>query len=295
MSVIFVTMVYNDDEFLRIWLAYYERFVPRTNLHIVTHGPQPNVHEIARGCTIVEAPRDPRDAQMERQRFDFISKYCSAQTEHHDRVVFNDVDEMVVLDPSIGDNLAEYLSGIDASIRVVTPLGIEIIHRTDLENDFDFGRGVFAQRRFVRTSGWYCKPCIINTEMIWGPDGHGSSFPEFHHDENLFLVHLKWFDQTFHRARHRERVNMWFTDDSGTHVRIGGGSWQWDDKTYEIAANQFLGYSIDKHDRGWDFSDIRGRLHDSFGLYTKRPERYKVDWFVSTDLREVPERFVGVL
>ena len=292
MSTVFVTMVYNDDIFLDIWLRYYEKYTDRSNLHVITHGPQPSARELALGCTIVELDRDPRNPRLDQDRFAFINQYCSELTSRHNRVIYNDVDEIVVLDPACGTDLVGYIESLPADRQVVTPLGLEIVHRQDHENDYDYARQVFAQRKFVRVNGWYTKPCITNTDIIWGPDGHGSSHGKLHLDDNLYLFHLKWFDTAFHLNRHRERLKLRFKDDAGEDVIIGAGSWSWSEMTYRIVTNSFLRTSIDKHELGFDFSAHKDRIRASFVGNEKG--MYKIDWFVDGDLRVLPERFIGL-
>lgn len=293
MSTIFVTMVYNDDVFLDIWVRYYEQYMDRANLHVITHGPQPSAHELANGCKIIEIDRDPRNPRLDQDRFAYINKYCSALTKQHDRVIYNDVDEIVVLDPAFGADLVGYIESLPEAQQVVTPLGLEIVHRQGYENDYDYTRRMFAQRRFVRVNGWYTKPCITNTDIIWGPDGHGASHDQLHLDDNLFLFHLKWFDTEFHLNRHRERLKLRFKDDAGEEVIVGAGSWSWSEMTYRIVTNSFLRTSVDKQNLGFDFSAHRNRIRQSFRGNEKG--MYKIDWFVDGDLRILPERFVGLV
>ncbi|MCV2868327.1 hypothetical protein OEW28_06765 [Defluviimonas sp. WL0002] len=293
MSTVFVTMVYNDEVFLDIWSRYYAQYTDRKNLHVITHGPQPNAAKIAPGCTFLECPRDPRNPRLDQDRFAFINDYCAGLTKTHDRVIYNDVDEIVVLDPGVGSDLVGYIEAIAPDIGVITPLGLEIIHRPDIENDYDFTRPLFSQRKFVRVNGWYTKPCITNVPVVWGPDGHGSSHPHIHVDENLFVFHLKWFDKTYHVNRHKERLAYRFKDDNGEEVIIGAGSWSWSALTYKIVTNSLLRMSFDKNGKGFDFSAQRERVRNSFVENDRG--MHKIDWFVESDMRELPERFVGLI
>ena len=293
MTTIFVTMVYNDDVFLAIWVRHYSRYTDRANLHVITHGPQPNAMKVAPGCTFLECPRDPRNPRLDQDRFAFINEYCAGLTKTCDRGMYNDVDEIVVLDPAAGGDLVGYIEAVPKNIGVITPLGLEIIHRPDLENDFDFSRPVFTQRRYVRVNGWYTKPCITNVPIIWGPDGHGSSHPSIYLDDNLYLFHLKWFDRTFHLNRHKQRLDLRFQGDDGKEVIIGAGSWSWSAVTYKVITNSLLRMSVDRKGLGFNFQAHRDRLRNSFVGNSKG--MYKIDWFADGDLRELPERFVGVI
>lgn len=293
MSTIFCTMTYNDDVFLDIWVRHYSRYTDRTNLHVITHGPQPQAHVTAAGCTMVELDRDPRNPRLDQDRFAFINEYCAGMTKTHDRVIYNDVDEIIVLDPAHGDDLVGYIEALPASVGVITPLGLEIIHRPDLESDYDHSRGMFAQRKYVRVNGWYTKPCITNVPVVWGPDGHGSSHPALHLDDRLYVFHLKWFDERFHVRRHQDRLKFRFKDDEGKEVIIGAGSWGWSEQTYRLVTNSFLRCTVDKGRQGFDFTPHRSRINGSFVGNDRG--MYKIDWFVDGDLRILPERFVGMI
>lgn len=293
MSLAFVTMVYQDEFFLKLWIDYYLQFVERKDLHVICHGPQPYAEEIAEGCNIAVCDRDPTDGQMDRDRFAFVSSYCSALVGSNRRVIYNDVDEVIVLDPDHGDHLAEFLLGIDASIRVVSPLGLEIIHRTDLEGDYDYDRKMLSQRKYIRMSGHYTKPNITNKELRFGPDGHGCSHDRLCLDERLLTFHLKWFDALFHLRRFRDRLDMRAIRDDGTPINVGSGSWGWSETTYRLATNQFLAMPIVPPEQNFDFSDLKMKAIGSFR--DRGDGQHRIGWFKDNRLHVLPERFVGLV
>ena len=293
MNIAFVTMVYNEPVFLDIWVRYYARFVDRSQLIIVKHGEdQDYVDDIAKGCRIETCPRDARNPNLDRHRFDWMSAFCSEKLGEFDRVVFNDVDEVIVLDPNIGDSPVSYLAAIPPSVEVVTPFGLEVVHQVLLENDFDFGRGLFQQRRFVRASGLYSKPCITNTPIIWGPDGHGCSHDKLYLDENLYLFHLKWFDDAYQYERFQERINMRFKNHRGTWVAPGAGTWHWDEQAYRRAVNAMMAAGIDPHGEEFDWSRLRTHLRESF---RGGNGRYRLAGFTDKVIRRLPDRFIPLL
>lgn len=293
MATAFVTMVYNDQFFLDIWLRYYLKHTTPEHLYVVTHGPQPYAHDMARGCNVIEIERDPRNPQLDQDRLAYLSQFCSELTQRYDRVVMNDVDEIVVLDPDHGGGLVEYIEAIDPAQRVITPLGLELVHRRDLEGDYDYSRGMFAQRRFVRMNGWYTKPNIVNREIVWGPDGHGSSHDRIHLDRNLYTFHLKWFDQLFHINRHKDRLKLRFDDEDGNEVIVGAGSWSWSEQTYLIVSNTFLRHRLVEGADAFDYTALRQRVLDSFT--EGRAGMYKINWFVDGNLHLLPERFANTV
>lgn len=294
MSVAFVTMVYNDEFFLDIWLRYYRKHVPAGDLYIITHGPQPYAHEMGNGCNVIEIDRNPRNRRLDQDRFAHLSKFCSDLTASYNRVVWNDVDEIIVLDPKYGDNLVGYMDSIPREKEVITPFGLEIVHRADLESDYDYSRDMFAQRQFVRFNGWYTKPSVTGIPIIWGPDGHGSSHDKIHLDDRLYTFHLKWFDQGFHINRHLDRLKLRFNDEDGNEVIVGAGSWAWSESTYLIMSNTFLRMPILPSRDSFDFAAQRKHCENTFrgGGHNKL---YRISWAVDGTLHHLPERFIGMV
>lgn len=293
MSIAFVTMVYNDAFFLDIWLRHYLKYTAPENLYVITHGPQPYAHDMARGCNVIEIARDPRNPRLDQDRFAWLSAFCAELTASHDRVIWNDVDEIIVLDPAYGSDLTGYILSIPRQHQVITPLGLEIVHRVDLESDYDNARPMFAQRKFVRFNGWYTKPNTTSVPLIWGPDGHGASHDQIYLDDNLYTFHLKWFDQNFHINRHRDRLKLRFTDDDGKEVIVGAGSWSWSEATYLVVANSFLRMPILPPERSFDFSRQRQRVLSSFT--EGKTGMYRISWSVDGTLHHLPDRFVGLI
>lgn len=293
MATAFVTMVYDDAFFLDIWVKYYSRFTERRNLYVITHGPQDYAHDIAAGCNVVEMHRRPAYRAMDSDRFHMVGHFCSGLTYMFDTVVYNDVDELVVLDPDAGTDLVGHIEAVHPKIKVISPLGLEIIHRVDLESDFDPSRAMLAQRKFVRVNSWYCKPCITRVPLVWGPDGHGAAHDTYTLSDDLYLFHLKWFDQKFHTDRHQDRVNMRGRDADGSEVVFGSGSWGWSKFEYQRISNDYLNFTIEAKGEGFDFEAQKTRLRNSFRLGNDLG-MYKTDWFADGDLRVIPERFIGL-
>ena len=292
MTTAVVTMVYDDEFFLDIWVKYYEQFTERKNLFILTHGHQDYAARIAEGCNIIELNRRELYEGMDGDRFKCVNHFCGALSHMFDRVIYNDVDELIVLDPDKGDNPITHIESIDPKIEVITAFGLEIIHRIDLEDDYDPRRQILSQRQYVRASGWYSKPCITNRYTRWRPDGHGSDCPVQYIDDDLYLFHLKWFDRNIHVDRYLDRVAMRRVDEKGKEIIIGGGSWTVSQYHYLRNTNSMLRFTIDKNNNGWDFSHRRNTLRRTYRHGGK--DRYTSSFFVEGDLRIIPERFVGL-
>lgn len=292
MATAFVTMVYDDAFFLDIWVKYYSRFTDRRNLYVITHGPQDYAHDIAAGCNIIEMHRRAPYRAMDSDRFQMVNHFCSGLNFMFDWVVYNDVDELLVLDPDVGPDPVAYIEALDTRQQVISGLGVEVLHRVDLESDYDPSRPILSQRKFMRINAWYCKPCLTSIPLRWGPDGHGSEHGTYRLSDDLYLFHLKWFDQKFHTDRHQDRLDMRGTNDDGSDLVFGAGSWGWSKFEYQRISNDYLRFTIEEKGKGFDFSEERRRLKESF--VEGKTGFYSTDWFVGGDLRVLPERFIGL-
>jgi hypothetical protein len=273
-------------------VKYYSRFTDRRNLYVITHGRQDYAHDIAAGCNIIEVNRRAPYRAMDSDRFHLVNHFCSGLNYMVDWVIYNDVDELLVLDPDMGTDLVGYLEALDTRRQVVSALGVEIIHRVDLESDYDPSRDMLAQRRFVRLNAWYCKPCVTSIPLRWGPDGHGSEHGTYTLSDDLYLFHLKWFDQKFHMDRHQDRLNMRGKNADGSNLVFGSGSWGWSKFEYQRISNDYLRFTIESKGTGFDFTEERKRLRETF--VQGKTGFYSTNWFVDGDLRVLPERFVGL-
>lgn len=142
-----VTMVYNEAEYLPIWLKHYSRQVGIENCFIIDHGSNDGSTRDLAGCNVVKIPRSPYDPIKQTS---FNSQFCSSLLNWFDWVVYSDVDELVIVDPSVASNLVEYCSCSIPS--VVTAIGLNVVHRLEIEDVLDFTKLILGQRRYVFTS-----------------------------------------------------------------------------------------------------------------------------------------------
>ena len=115
-----------------------------------------------------------------------------------------DVDELIVLDPLVGDNPVKHIQQ-RTSEEVITPFAIEVVHRVDLEPALDASRPVLEQRIHGRANAVYCKPCIIRKPIRWSLGQHYSDYPHLNLSSELFLFHLRFFDRDTLLARQKLR------------------------------------------------------------------------------------------
>ncbi|WP_163847720.1 hypothetical protein [Pseudooceanicola aestuarii] len=199
MKSAFLTMVWKEEFFLRLWVQYYGGLVGRRNLYVISHGADARTAEIAKGCNLIVIPRDPPDAHFDDTRWALLSDVASGLVRIFDRVVVGDVDELMVnLAPD--QSLLDRLEAVQGSITA--PAGYELFPQDDALIDED---RPFLQQCFKGVlSGTYSKPCILTEPARISAGGHGSAtWPQI--DPMLALLHLRFLNTREQVTRRAQR------------------------------------------------------------------------------------------
>lgn len=159
--VAFVTMVRDEPIFLPLWIRHYARIAPPEHMFVVVDGLHYAVPPEASRVQLVRLPQVPVGPGWDGARWRMLTAFAHALLERFNVVVLNDVDELIVLDPRHGDDLAGALAEA-RHCGVISPFALEVIHRPDLELDpLLLDRPILQQRRHERINSSYAKPCII--------------------------------------------------------------------------------------------------------------------------------------
>ena len=284
-----VTMVRDDVFFLRAWLKHYGDTLGRQNCYVINHGFGAEVAALAAGCNIIGIPGDPHK-NFDIKRWGLLNNLVGGLRKYYRHVIVGDVDELVVVDPDKGITLREYLEEAPEK-RVLTPLGLEVIHRIDLEPDAVEDQ-IIGPRRFVRPAPHYSKPCIVSAPVKLSRGGHFSQYPKLHAPDDLYLFHLKFCDFTQYMGAmdRRNAVTRQMGDDiKGTAV---GRHWFTQTRGEDRAIfHDFAALTLEE---GFDLGHLRKRMYRSFsargetGFYEfNRPD--------TGTQYQLPERFIGVI
>jgi len=197
-----LTMVKDDYFFLEKWIAYYGGLFGRDALYIISHGGDPEIDRIAKGCSVIRIPGDI-DEGFDAKRWRMLTFYTNGLLNYYKFIVCGDVDELVVFDPKTGLNLAQFLQKRKASI--ITPIGLEVIHRLDSEPE-PIKDSILKVRHFCRYSSYFSKPCLVGKPVNFARGGHYAKDPELKLFRNLYLFHLKYADFDQYRGRLQNRA-----------------------------------------------------------------------------------------
>jgi hypothetical protein len=200
-------MVYNEAEYLPVWLRHHARQVGAAHCHVIDHGSTDGSTEGLRSVL-----RLPRSAHDDARRADFVSEYCAALLRWYDAVLFSDVDELVVLPCAAG--------GLDLSAlpEVTYAAGFNVLHVAE-EGPLDLARSIGTQRRWAWFASAMCKPVLIRRRVCWAPGFHSVDAPMAL--GGLTLFHLRYADRAIALRRlARTRVMPWANAAGGEHQRV---------------------------------------------------------------------------
>lgn len=201
-SVAVLTMVRDDEFFLRLWRAYYGGLFGARSLYVVSHGDTDMVRDLADGANVIAIPGD-HHPKFDARRWRLLNHLMQGLRIFHDVVIVGDVDELVVADPELG-SLSDCLSR-QRKGRVITPFGVEVMHRPDLDPS-PLGMPLLRHRSHVRAAPLYGKPCVVRGDVRLSRGGHYATAEQLIMPEGLYLLHLKHCDRGLY-ARTMNRRN----------------------------------------------------------------------------------------
>ncbi len=216
-------MAKDDGAFVDIWVRYYAALFGAVNCYVVDHQSTDTAAlDRARnlGVQVLRMPFDypafARDGirqngqpvQFDGYRFNFLAKLRVALRVFYDVVVFHDVDEVLVVHPDHGQDLATYMAAPTrwANHAVLGGIGVEVFHDPAGEAAFDPALGVLDQRRNAHFRLPECKPALFASNV--GSTPHATLGEGFAIDPDLWLLHLKFLDRDLLQARQQHRIGV---------------------------------------------------------------------------------------
>lgn len=189
-----VTMVRNDEFFLRKWVAYYGAELGRENLYVYLDGTDQPLPDWCPGVNVVARERVPGlVAAADRGRIDYLSSQAAELLKRYDMVIGTDVDEFLVVDPALETGLVDFLSSLPPRTSY-SGLGIDVGQHTVLESEIDASMPFLQQRRHAVLSTRYSKASVITKPVSWGSGFHRIRNGNFHIIKDMYLFHFGCVD-----------------------------------------------------------------------------------------------------
>ena len=214
-----ITMAYNEAVLLPVWARHYARQVGADHCYVVDHGSTDAI-VLPPGMNTLRLPRSPHDDE---RRARFMSTLSASLLTYYDWVLYTDVDELLLADPSAFRDLPSFCASVQET-GTVTAIGLDVQHVPDLEPALDAKRPIGEQRGWVRFTSAMCKPVLTRQTLTWAPGFHCSERPLAF--DRLYLFHLHWADLTLGLDRLRKTRHMaWAGDAFGHHQRLADRAW----------------------------------------------------------------------
>lgn len=199
-----ITMVRDDEFFLRKWIAYYGQQLGEENLYIFFDGTDQKIPEFCRQTHAQLCERiQGVVAVADKGRINFLSKQAALLLKKYDLVIGTDVDEFLVVDPALNVSLQEYLSSVKIKTSL-SGLGIDVGQHLEKETAIDPNRCFLEQRHYGYLSSRYSKASVISRSVRWGSGFHRIKWHNFHIDKNLYLFHFGCIDLNMLKKRINE-------------------------------------------------------------------------------------------
>lgn len=196
-----VTMVRNDDFFLRKWTEYYGREFGEENLYIFLDGKDQPLPSWCPASHVEAVEKIPgKVVEAEKGRLDFLSDTAARLLREYDLVVGTDADEFLVVDPKLGLSLRDYLAKADIK-GSLSGLGIDVGQNLSKEGVLTADRPFLSQRHCAHLSTRYTKPSVLSRPYRWGRGFHRVKGHNFKIGKGLYLFHFGYSDLELIKAR----------------------------------------------------------------------------------------------
>ncbi len=194
-SIAALTMVRNDEFFLRKWVDYYGSQLGEENLYVLFDGLDQKVPDFCKNVNVRVFPHvEGNVRQGDKGRISLLSAEAAILFATYDMVIGTDVDEFLIVDPARKLGLAEFLSQHKTSLSCISGLGIDVGQKIGEEGVIETARPFLAQRRYAALSTRYSKTSVLLRPMAWGSGFHRTRHHNFHIVKDLYLFHFGSLD-----------------------------------------------------------------------------------------------------
>ena len=217
-NVCCITMVKNDQCFIRSWILHYIRNIKDIAFVIIDHASDYPVKEfVAEEFPGVEIDviRMPDILFDDVFKSSALSALAGIYLTGFKTVIVSDVDELVIpLHPRMVPYELESLID-DIKTPFTSPIGMSFIHNTAVEDKYDFSQPLLNQRNYCRFSHTLTKPIIWKGKAACFTPGQHSLREELSEiNSKLGLAHLNLIDKETKLSRQLSRNNIKFSDNN---------------------------------------------------------------------------------
>ena len=200
-SVAVLTMVRDEGQMLRRWVAHYAGQVGADHVVVVDdHSVDGSTEDLP--CPVLRIPYLHKKP-FEPARMGLLGGLSAGLLEVYDAVVFCDADEFIVADPAKYPTLRHFVAARPGR-QAVGVMALNVVHDVRREEPLSDDAPILSQRRLAKFLPLMCKPSLKWVPAPWVLASHGIRCP-FEVDPELYMFHMKFADRDhLHEvARHR--------------------------------------------------------------------------------------------
>lgn len=205
-NIAVISMMRNDNFFVKKWIDYYGRQFGKINLYLILDGQDQPLPEGHNEINILRVPHVKLGrASGDRNRARLVSHLAKALFHRYQVVIASDIDEFLVLDPNLNQSLAEYLQK-PINHSSLSALGLDVGQHLEKELPIDPSRPFLEQRKYAHVSARYTKAVIATRPITWGSGFHRVKGKNFHIDPNLYLFHFGMVDYNISKEKEQDKA-----------------------------------------------------------------------------------------
>jgi hypothetical protein len=200
------TIVQNEPVFLPIWLAYYGRFFVASDTYVLDHDSTDGSTTSAQSSSNVLGIHREKSFDHDWLR-STVTSFQHFLLNSYENVLFTEVDEFVVADPTRYSGLDDYIERFDRD--AVRCTGFNVVHYPEEEAPLAFDKPILDQRKYWHGSENFSKSLLSKVPLSWGRGFHKNRVHvELEPDPELLLIHLHRVDYDYCLDRHRANAAM---------------------------------------------------------------------------------------
>ena len=219
------TIAQNEPVMLAVWLDYYARHFDPDDLYVLDHdSTDGSTKGLGGRCRVVPVHRTASfDHRWLRSTVESFQRFL---LQSYETVLFAEVDELVVADPTRYAGLEAYIEALERPSARCS--GFNVVQQPD-EPPARFDQPLLQDRRYWHASLEYSKRLLSRVPLRWSVGFHDEyNAPDDPPDPALLLVHLHRLDYDSCRERHLSTASRnWSREDIinglGAQARIAAG------------------------------------------------------------------------
>lgn len=185
-SLCVFTSVYNDIQFLDLWLNYYGKIVEKDNLYVIDHGSSIS-YDTSR-ANFIKIPRGEYDSNNLSLFNCYFQRFLLSQ---YKWVLHSDCDELIFVEED--NDFNKVLSSYNDPVLLSTQNAFEVIYHPQNETDLDYSVSLLSQRSLMLPSKLFQKTYLTSAPVTWGPGFH-KTYERKTFDNRLWALHIKFID-----------------------------------------------------------------------------------------------------